>query len=37
VDGRDLENGEVVIEHNGTVLPARIFPKESRVRQGAII
>jgi hypothetical protein len=37
VDVRELENGEVVIEYKGTVLPARAFPKESRVRQGAIV
>src|SRR5215510_2841733 len=34
---RELENGEVVIEYGGTVLPARAFPKDSRVRQGAIV
>jgi hypothetical protein len=37
VNVRELENGEVILEYRGTVLPARAFPKESRVRQGAIV
>jgi hypothetical protein len=37
VNVRELENGEVILEYRGTVLPARAFPMESRVRQGAIV
>ena len=34
---RELEDGEVVIEHKGVALPARAFVKDARVRQGELV
>lgn len=34
---RELESGEVLIEHRGVALPAQAFAKDDRVRQGAIV
>ena len=37
VDIRETEDGSVHIEYRGTELPARAFPKDSRIKPGAIV